>query len=210
MKTRLPVVFIALVPLLAVLATACAGGIAASTSAPPVVSPVPAPSAGDSTGYPAPGLSELVIRQWQEQGTANVTTAAEASLLAGFNVTAPSYVPAGLNGQMYLVSNHGADASGAAGFIDVSRTYTFDLFSRPVLTITESTESFDNSNTPAPEISMCGIALRELAVQATSTSPACVEYSWNRGGVYFRVDEYSEPNVSESDFDKLICSLINH
>jgi hypothetical protein len=213
-----PVIILAL--LLAV--PACEAGTVTSSPNPSAagqpsvsVSALPSSTASAASAnidYAALGMDAAAIQQWDQQGIASVATAAQASVLAGFTVIEPGFVPGGLTPQKYMVSDHGA-ALRAAGmqdavkFIDVSRFYLLEGQRTPVLSFIESTNALNNGQAPVTEL--CGITVEKLALPADSGNPAGFQYVWARRDLYYLVIGYLAGGITEADLDNVVCSIIN-
>ena len=127
MKKLMTVIGLLLVMCLLVLS--CGPTVVTGPGTPQVApEPTPAPVPEPLSVWPA-FMTEMERQQWGEQGIANVDSAEEASMLAGFPVVIPTYIPEGFqrNGKIMVINHNVGKPEGLAKFdwIEVQQIYSW-------------------------------------------------------------------------------------
>lgn len=195
---------------LAVLLAAC-GQVPVTASAPPSST---APAASANIDYAALGMSATDIQLWQEQGVANVATPDAASVLAGFTVKTPSYLPVGMGAPFpYTVLNNAPmlkrTGSSADPLVSVRQVWGNGTQGTWIMLL-ESARPFDHdTGTPTPT-RLCGLTVQTGTNPGDSgTWPGARFFHWEQDGVTFDLTGLLTRPISEADLEKVACSLIN-
>ncbi len=88
--------------------TACTNKSAETTPALSETPPVTTGTAPTLTDYSGLGLTDDEIRWWEERGVASVESAEAATILAGFEVRPPAYIPDDFSSGNFSVTRSGA------------------------------------------------------------------------------------------------------
>lgn len=171
--------------------------------------------AGPTPTTPDPaslGMSEMEVQQWEDRGVANVDSAEAASVLAGFDVKTPSFLPSGLSPlSRFMVSSNAPIlkemGSDAPVKMDVTRVYGLEGERVPALTIIQVTLPVNRGQ--GEPVTMCGVSIEKASFSAEGQSYPSVQYVWEQAGINYLVMGYLNGEVTEAALDKVVCSIIN-
>jgi len=205
MKSRL--FFLVVAVALAALLTACgAGGVTSS--------PNPSTPASGTTDYAALGMSAADIQAWEDRGIANMDSAEQASVLAGFTVRTPGFVPEGLAPiSKFMVSDHLAALGDMVNpdvppYVDVTLVYGFPGERQVVVTVIQGTRALNQGQ--GEPTTLQGASVERAYLPASEGKPyPSVQYVWEQGGVNYFVEGYLVDGVDETALDQVVCSIIN-
>lgn len=183
---------------------------AATTPAPGVTPETPAPGNVD---YSALGWTEDEIKMWEEMGTANVESAEAASMLAGFKVVTPGFIPEGLQPvSKYMVYNNaGLRSAGIEPkfeWIDVTLVYGKAAEKSVQLTFIQSNHEFNSGI--GEQIEICG---RTVEKTTFPTDPenlepnASLAFGWEDNGIWYYLTGTLGGPLDEETIEKIACSI---
>jgi hypothetical protein len=162
--------------------------------------------------YTALGMNEREVKQWEELGIANVDTAEKASVLAGFQVAAPTFLPDPLEpASQYMVRDNQAGLKRAGmetqfGWRTVTAVYALKTDRQIATTFVQSNHAF--SMGPGEPNELCGRTISVLHTPEGQTGPgAGVVYVWEKDGIWYGNEGILAGVVDEADVEKMVCSI---
>jgi hypothetical protein len=191
--------------------TACNSTKQGETEPVGVTPEAPVPNEVD---YSALGWTEDEIMLWEERGAASVDSAEAASMLAGFKVVTPGFIPESLHPvSKYMVNDHQAGLRSAGmepkfEWIDVTLLYAPEGESMPALTFIQSIHKFNEGLGEPVEI--CG---RTVELERTPPEPDAPEtkgrvaYGWESNGIWYYLTGTLTDTIDESTLEKVLCSI---
>ena len=174
-----------------------------------------AQSSPSPTDLASLGLSRAQIEQWQDQGIVNVTDAAEASILAGFDVQTPDYVPPGLiSVSKYMVSTNGPTlkrtGSDAPVTIHVQLVWGPSDETRAIsMILDESNRPFSHGDVTETTLPCGATVMKGSDPNSSGALAGAIIYHWEQDGVTLDLTGVPGATVSEADLDKVVCSIVS-
>lgn len=163
--------------------------------------------------YAALGMTELEIAQWEERGSATVDTAEKASILAGFQVYQPEFLPVGfVSGKFSVASSGGGLPESLQPKFD--NTKVFQTFSSPEypgvgLFITHLVHPTGLGGGTSTEI--CGYSgecsLTPADPDNASSQNPILSLAWGGETRFYLVSASLNEPLDEEMVMKIICSI---
>ena len=161
------------------------------------------------------GMTQQEIDRWQNDGIANVANPTAASILAGFNVKTPTFLPPGLElTSKYMVSSNAPLLeqmnSDAPVTFRVTQIWGLPGDASIVMVLEQSNRPFSHGETAETALP-CGASVLKgqepAAADAGPLSGAFI-YHWNRDGVDLDLTGAPVHGLTSVDFDQVVCSII--
>ena len=162
--------------------------------------------------YSGLGLTEEESHMLEERGIANVDSAETASIIAGFQVALPSYVPEGFRPGKFMVSLSGAglpeELKPKFNNNQVHRTYTWEENGEIMILLIQAVHKSGIGGGEAAEI--CGQPGERRFTKADPQQGReydTLSIAWEISGSYFIINATLGGPLDEAEVEKVACSI---
>ena len=211
MKRKILCLFPICLIILLLTLTACNSTDQEETNPVDVTPEAPVPNEAD---YSALGMTDDEVRMWEERGTANVDSAEVASMLAGFKVVTPGFIPQSLRPiSKYMVNDHQAGLRNAGmeprfEWIDVTLLYAPEGERILALTFLQSTHKFNEGLGEPVEI--CDRTVERERIPPEPDAPGTnggVAFGWESNVIWYYLTGTLTDTIDEATLEKVLCSI---
>ena len=158
------------------------------------------------------GLTEAEMRMLEEKGIANVASAEVASLIAGFKVAVPAYIPEGFRAGKFMVQLSGGgmpeELKPKFNNTQVNQYYTWSGEKYPMFLLIQGPHEFGISGSEPTEI--CGRPGERTFTKAEpgdETPYDQLTLGWESDGICYAIIAVLGENLDEATLEKIACSV---
>ena len=159
------------------------------------------------------GMTQQEIDRWQNDGIANVANPTAASILAGFNVRTPTFLPPGVElTSKYMVSSNAPllkqRNSDAPVMVRVTQVWGLPGDASIVMVLEQSNRPFSHGETAETALPCGASVLKGREPADSGTLSEAFIYHWNKDGVDLDLTGAPVHGLTVVDFDNVVCSII--
>jgi predicted small secreted protein len=161
-------------------------------------------STTSTTDLASLGMTPQQIEQWQSQGIANLRNPAAASVLAGFDVLTPTYLPPGVElAAPYMVSTNAPmlrrTNSDAPVSIHVQQVWRLPGDAPTVMLLDQSNRPFSHGQPVETTLSCGATVLKGSDINSSGAFAGATDLDLTDVPVH---------GLTGADFDQVVCSII--
>lgn len=169
-------------------------------------------STSSTTDLTSLGMTQAEIDRWENDGIANLANPTAASILAGFDVRTPTFLPPGVElTSKYMVSSNAPLLekmnSDAPVWIRVQQVWGLPGDAPVVMVLIQSNRPFGHGEPVETTLSCGATVLKGKEPEGSGMVAGGFIYHWEQDGIVLDLTGVPVHGLTGVDFDQVVCSI---